>query len=429
MKEQQRWRRRRNTALRWTLVLLVGWPIGFNLYISWWNTCHDSNRTENDKYSFRIVGGGATIESTSSREFKGRNQRLKYQQQNQPKITCWINAQSPQNATNFACTDPIGIIGEWIYMPNRTFASSVCCGWDQGHFLRNPKQCGTTGPDDFSYYVGKPDLYAQSGGLSCTCSDVHYVDEYVWMAPGLPLSTAVDPYRTCQLLGTRKVLLIGDSTMSQVASTLMNALFLARCQTQVHFLHSDTLINETLGAQNRGFYWTDALEKVSPISSSSSSLNDIVIVTVGAHVYGKENYMRIVEQVIHDMEVIHRTRPNTTFVWKTQQPGGCTRTIFHPSNPQRAGIEFNFFRSKKMHQHDEFYDRDLYLLWRLQQSKGMRYFDMRMLYSRSDAHISSQGQSFTNVWGDKITDCLHMCLPGPLDVFVALFQQLLETIA
>ena len=46
----------------------------------------------------------------------------------------------------------------------------------------------------------------------------------------------------------------------------------------------------------------------------------------------------------------------------------------------------------------------------------MPYLDLRMLYSRTDSHVNLQA-------GGK--DCLHICVPGPLDVIGRLFHKLL----
>lgn len=66
-------------------------------------------------------------------------------------------------------------------------------------------------------------------------------------------------------------------------------------------------------------------------------------------------------------------------------------------------------------------NRDLLLLSTLQEF-DIPSIDMRMLYSRSDAHPSSQsGREIMK----GVIDCLHYCLPGPLDVAGPLFHQLL----
>ena len=49
----------------------------------------------------------------------------------------------------------------------------------------------------------------------------------------------------------------------------------------------------------------------------------------------------------------------------------------------------------------------------------MPYLDLHMLYSRTDSHVNLQAD------GMKVADCLHICVPGPLDVIGRLFHKLL----
>ena len=65
-----------------------------------------------------------------------------------------------------------------------------------------------------------------------------------------------------------------------------------------------------------------------------------------------------------------------------------------------------------------FYGRDLFALSRLAEV-SMPVIDLRMLYARPDAHIDSLAVNQT--------DCLHLCMPGPLDVVADLFQNLLAS--
>jgi hypothetical protein len=53
--------------------------------------------------------------------------------------------------------------------------------------------------------------------------------------------------------------------------------------------------------------------------------------------------------------------------------------------------------------HAEFFERDLYVIF---QTLGIPLLDFRMLYSRTDAHVGSQGE--------RGGGYLHFCMPGPL---------------
>jgi len=146
---------------------------------------------------------------------------------------------------------------------------------------------------------------------------------------------------------------------------------------------------------------------------------DIVVVAVGAHVVKSEDgsyleYLGLVDEVLSDMIEMQSRHPRLKFAWKTQQPGGCTNEILSPKD---ATVAAQTTEHDIAYNYDTFYHRDLLLLDRLNRAE-IPYLDMRMLYSRSDAHISSKKDS-------RPRDCLHLCSPGPLDVIGRLFHQLL----
>jgi hypothetical protein len=66
------------------------------------------------------------------------------------RITCVflnLNAQSSNETdSEITCVDSVGIDGQWVYKPNRTFFSgSTCCGWDEFPTrVMNEKNCRQT---------------------------------------------------------------------------------------------------------------------------------------------------------------------------------------------------------------------------------------------------------------------------------------------
>ena len=207
----------------------------------------------------------------------------------------------------------------------------------------------------------------------------------------------------CDLIGKRKVMFIGDSTMEQTASTFMNAVFPSGCQEQVVMALADTLVGRPFGHMNRGKAWTSYVEEHNP---------DIVVLSVGAHVYSypqveEGSFDIIVDEVITKILEYRTTSPQLQVIWKTLQPGGCTRNMADP-----VVFEHNWgtFRGR-----DERAIRRLSLF-------NVPILDLRMLHNRSDAHISSHD----NPYADK-HDCLHFCIPGPLDVVPVLMQELIAT--
>ena len=213
-----------------------------------------------------------------------------------PRISCDANGTS--------CLDPVGIVGEWVHVgPSRTFAAPVCC--DRNPNLRKePEVCGNETQSD-RFYSGSPSYPQQMGGRGCSCE--FFNDEYEWASPFLPQT--FNPVDTCRLLGNRTALFIGDSTMDQTASTLMSSLQPGKCQGQVMYGSSDTLVGRSFGVMNRGKIWKDWVNEVMP---------DITIVTVGAHLKTDDaSYLGLVDEVLSDMVEMKARYPHLMFAWKT----------------------------------------------------------------------------------------------------------------
>lgn len=192
--------------------------------------------------------------------------------------------------------------------------------------------------------------------------------------------------------------------MAQFATTLMNSIFPVGCQTQLTFAVSDTLIHERMGALNRGQHWLDAVALAKP---------DIVIMNAGAHVKNETKFKMLIDTVTTQIMELKKEDPKVTVVWKTQSPGGCSSNI---TFPKPSGQIFN---TSSAYQYAQFFGRDVYAIQHFQKLR-IPLLDLRMLYSRTDAHVSSQGRRPGG-------DCLHFCVPGPLEVGNVLFQNLLAS--
>ena len=214
------------------------------------------------------------------------------------------------------------------------------------------------------------------------------------------------------------MVLIGDSTMGQVASTLINSLVPGGCHSHISMHSADTLVKRDFGGMNRGKHFTDYIYDLKP---------DIAIVGVGphiSHIHNISSFYSIVNEVLSDMnEIKLRWGNNITFGWKTQQPGGCSLNITHPKHPW--GATTGLVNKTLRYNWEFFLEWDEMLVTRLKEIK-MPFLDLRMLYSRTDGHISSRGK-LVKYWGrtEEYTDCLHMCTPGPLDVVARLFHNFL----
>lgn len=299
--------------------------------------------------------------------------------------------------------------GQWVHMgPNRTFDAPLMWGLEnETQFAAYVKVCRKDRKKYNTEYCGYAHP-AQNGR--------NFVDEWKWQSPDLP---PFDSNSTCQQLGDRTVLLIGDSTVMQTAVTLKSALLSGGCSPLIQYQIADTLIFKNLGVMNRGMYWMRAVRRLQP---------DIVILGTGPHIKYNFVYIQVLDQVIADIQKWQLKEgqnhdKSISFVLKTQQPAGCSKTILHPTDPLRAGAEFNFSQTPnyKKYWQDNYYDRDVYAMNRWIKEVNSSYiFDLRMLWSRSDAHPGS-GQA-------GAIDCLHLLSPGPLDVVASLFQRLLVQI-
>ena len=280
--------------------------------------------------------------------------------------------------------------GEWVHEPNKTFAAPMCCSWDKRQYLQNPEVCGTSALSVYEM-VGRKEYLAQTGGHGCACDN--FRDEYTWSG----IDKKWNANETCRQLGNRTVLMIGDSTMGQAAATLMNALHPSGCQTQFTYSVSDTLVGREMGNMNRGEKWTDLARKYNP---------DIVILSAGPHIYNRSNFEIVLNHVVMGTKELKESKPQIEVVWKTQQPAGCTDSIVDE------------IMLSTLYQYDEFYERDLYAL-AFFPHHGIHVIDIRMLYYRSDAHVGDASPGVKR-------DCMHLCMPGPLDIIASLFSELLE---
>ena len=240
--------------------------------------------------------------------------------------------------------------GRWIetQTPGRVRAPRPppCCGWDRykwggkAHgkfmFLDDVEHCGPapmeTDPafagDKGLSYSGRHDYLVHLGGYGCSCQHFGWEDRYEWVPDKCRL-VEWDARRFCEMLGARRILVVGDSTVSQAATVLMNYIHWgfwdtpsSGCQGQVSFANSDTLVGRELGVDNRGGDWKTLVRHFDP---------DIVIISSGPHInrpmpLRDADFASVVEQVAHE----HRSLfPDKTLIWKTQAPGGCTRNISH----------------------------------------------------------------------------------------------------
>ena len=138
--------------------------------------------------------------------------------------------------------------------------------------------------------------------------------------------------RFCALLGARRILFLGDSTMQQTHAAVVNALNIggATCQGQVEFDFADTLSGVQHQSLNRGAAWHKML-RAYPLARKPG----IVVLGAMAHVIpqtpfgaGADEedapYRDVVEDVASRAAAFDAAGDSTRFLWKTANPPGGT---------------------------------------------------------------------------------------------------------
>jgi hypothetical protein len=226
-------------------------------------------------------------------------------------------------------------------------------------------------------------------------------EKYEWQ----PLLCDLIPWNAtqfCELLGNRTILLVGDSTMHQTGAALASRITwdtgsLKGCADHI-----------SIGRINR-LGWEPKQTPV--IDYVKLAKPDILILNTGAHfmipVQWEEdlitNFKPLQEAIRQNVE------KNVTIVWKTMNPGhvNCSQESGGPLNTDWS----HQHSSSDLYQWYIFAHQDRFARHYIQDVLGLQVIDMSPLYYRQDAH----------------SDCLHYCMPGPVDLFSVLLLNMLYT--
>ena len=275
----------------------------------------------------------------------------------------------------------------------------------------------------------------------------------------------------CKALGGRQLLLVGDSTIFQLAWTIWNVAQ-PICHDQIHWTNSDTLIGGCFGNYGRGIPLENAVSDL----IKNGTYPDLLLIGVGAHIYrhkchyppynrlgascqaaglGCKNkahaaYRRIIvspaARQAANITALNDTEILETFRWVMQAtlksvrrlrnasawPGQrLPEVIFKSQSPAHPGCEP--FIEKGMPQPFLGFDTHEYSYnWKLfpdfdkearavsDASDGdLHFLNVSMLYERPDGHVLYPH--------NEGADCLHYCTPGPLDAAARQLQHMLFT--
>jgi Ser-tRNA(Ala) deacylase AlaX len=278
------------------------------------------------------------------------------------------------------------VIGEWVRADFTLNDTWPCCGWDDGAYRRYPNECGLEPmkKGEMNTYVGNINFYAHSGGHGCAknCEPTDgNIIPYQWTpaACSLPL---FDADHFCKdILGNRSILVIGDSTSEQTASTLMNAVH-NYCPERIRFAASDTLVGRSFGKWNRGKPWFEAVNQFVP---------DIIIANAGAHIGNVEDYKIVLKEVCERFNRDYRNN-NKIMIWRTMNaPGDPTVGRLHErsdsESKERLRDWWKYAHSEKCTWRDwQIYPEFDRLAKEYFKSCGIPVLDMEPLYYRTDNH-------------------------------------------
>eukprot|EP00428_Durinskia_dybowskii_P062158 CAMPEP_0170364964 /NCGR_PEP_ID=MMETSP0117_2-20130122/5654_1 /TAXON_ID=400756 /ORGANISM="Durinskia baltica, Strain CSIRO CS-38" /LENGTH=248 /DNA_ID=CAMNT_0010619499 /DNA_START=353 /DNA_END=1096 /DNA_ORIENTATION=+ len=235
--------------------------------------------------------------------------------------------------------------------------------------------CGAHNSAISQTFRGSNDLLTQMGDDACSCDIVHNTrstvsqrESYHWHPTSCHL-LRWDSSQFCDLLGSRKMLLVGDSTMEQVTATLMSMITSGKggCAEQVVYGRSVYL------AFNHDKLDNNLRELVTALKP------DICVINTGAHL-GDLGDLYSILQTIKPYLLEFRATQNVTFVWKTQSPG-------HPDcDKATAPLSQLPMQEQKWYQWDLFPEFDR-VAKAYAAELSMPVMDMTPLRLRPDAHI------------------------------------------
>ena len=243
----------------------------------------------------------------------------------------------------------------------------------------------------------------QVGGHACHCDreegrlSVNRREKYTWV----PHNCSLNEWNTdrfCQLLQDKKILFVGDSTSVQTGGALM-AMTYKKCATNLYLARDDNFYGNKL----IGF-----VERFKP---------DILIISYGPHALDDEDVrieLKHIQEMLYELGQKEKENEDTNntnsmkVLWKTINPGhsdcwnatGPVESFEIPPNNQYRFDRFPVWDAMALNANITYRNKSIGLL------------DMSALYYRPDAHPGR--------------DCLHSCLPGPIDIVGRILLQMLE---
>jgi hypothetical protein len=215
----------------------------------------------------------------------------------------------------------------------------ICCGWDPSAYhpppsvCINPKHNGANAlsiPAALKTYEVTGHHLASTGGRACSCDAYSHsnhsseVGRWTWRTtvPGVESVPVWSAEQFCRLLGDRLLYLVGDSTMEQTYSALVNMLITGHaagahnCASQVHLCLSDFLTGTPSSTpRERG---QDLSHWLGSLLQPDATLRAVVVACAGAHLNDLRSYALMLERTLRFLEK-HKGAfsERLRFIWKT----------------------------------------------------------------------------------------------------------------
>lgn len=315
--------------------------------------------------------------------------------------------------------------GRWVY--NST-PRHLPWNWAGDHYA---SQCDGRHSALPGNAVGEyADILASSQGGNWT---VREELKWVWRSNSSCPLIALNRDKLCRLIGANgNVLVVGDSINHLLQWTLLNNLLKNHSEPQVVRSPSSCrtcegfeVCSDVLGGPGKGFKVGFVRnDRISPISGVNNDtwknflewpwlplLKEwnikLLLINRGAHYEEDDIYVKSLRQTFSVLQTLH---PDLLVIFRNTPPGHVNCTSYHGPISERQHIKLDGDHSK-WHWHE--FLRQNGLAKRIVEDAGYVYMDVdAMLSKRPDGHINEK-------------DCLHYCLPGPLDSVVDLFYNVL----
>lgn len=239
----------------------------------------------------------------------------------------------------------------------------------------------------------------------------------------------------CRLIGANgNVLVVGDSINHLLQWSLLNNLLKNRSDPQVVTSSSSCrtcegfeVCSDVLGGPGKGFKVGFVRnDRISPTFAVNNDtwknflewpwlhlLKDwnikLLLINKGAHYEADEIYVKSLRQTFSVLQALH---PDLLVIFRNTPPGHINCTSYNGPISERQELQANHGDHLKWHWHE--FLRQNGIAKKIVEDAGYVYMDVdAMLSKRPDGHINEK-------------DCLHYCLPGPLDSVVELFYNVLS---